>query len=130
MNKEIFSYLKIAAKMAKQGEESRSFFLGAVGIRGSDQKMVFSYNAKTDIPQPRCHAEARISHKLTPNSIVYVARILKSGEFALARPCPNCARILKNKGVKTVYYSISDYEYGKLDLRKLDLSTYEYRVAS
>lgn len=131
MNREIFSYLKVAAKIAKQGESDRSFFIGAVGIRGSDDAMVYAFNGKTDVPSQTTHCEVRLCKKLTPGSVVYVARILKNtGEFALARPCPNCARCLKKAGVKKVYYTIGPSEYGKLDLRKLDLSTYEYRVAS
>lgn len=131
MRNEIFSYLKIAAEIARQGEIDRSFFIGAVGIRGSDGALVYAFNGKTDIPSPRTHCEARLCKKLTPGSIVYVARILKkTGDFALSRPCFNCARCLKMRGVKTVFYSIGPGEYGKLDLRRLDLNNYEYRIAS
>ena len=126
MRKEIFSYLKIAAGIAKQGESDRSFFLGCVGIRGSDNKMVASFNGKTSSPKRSTHAEYRCSRKLTPGSVLYVARITKSGEMALAKPCRNCIKALKSKGCKRVYYSISDSEYGVLDLKDVDLNSYQY----
>lgn len=128
MRKEIFSYLKIAARIAKRGENSRSFFLGCVGIRASDGTLIYSNNGKTDAPQRTSHAEYRASRKLTPGSTLYVARILRSSEFAMARPCWNCMKALKDRGIKNVYYTISNAEFGRIYVPEVDLSEYRYRV--
>jgi len=39
------------------------------------------------------------------NSSVYVARVLRNGESALARPCQGCERFLRNVGVREVFYT-------------------------
>lgn len=127
MRKEIFYYLKVASEIAKQGENERTFFIGCVGIRASDNALIYAYNGKVDKPNPEIHAEVRACKKLTPGSVLYIARILKSGEFALARPCKNCIRVLKNKSIKKVYFSINNFEFGQIDLNKLDISKYKYR---
>lgn len=127
MRKEIFSYLKIAAQIARQGANDRSFFLGCVGIRGSDQKIVVSFNGKSKIPERSAHAEFKCSRKLTPGSVIYVARIYKNGDLAIAKPCRSCIQALKNKGVTKVYFSINNFEFGQIGLEKIDLNKYKYR---
>lgn len=87
--------------------------LGCVGIR-KDGIHVKSLNGSADKRTPEIHAECRLARKLTPDSVIYVARINASGEMAMARPCPDCERVLRNKGVRKVYYSINDFEYGVL----------------
>lgn len=39
-------------------------------------------------------------------STIYVARISKAGEPAMSKPCENCAKALKEAGVKKVFYTI------------------------
>ena len=36
---------------------------------------------------------------------LYVARVLKNNELALSKPCDVCAKLIKNVGIKNVYYS-------------------------
>ena len=36
---------------------------------------------------------------------LYVARVLKNNELALSRPCSVCAKLIRNVGIKNVYYS-------------------------
>lgn len=43
---------------------------------------------------------------------VYVARILKLGGVAMARPCLICEQMLYNYGIKRAYYTMNDNEYG------------------
>lgn len=41
-------------------------------------------------------------------STVYVCRLTKSGELALAKPCEACQIIMRKMGVKYVWYSTSN----------------------
>jgi tRNA(Arg) A34 adenosine deaminase TadA len=115
MNRAIFNYLGIAGRIALTGAE-RAFALGAVGVR-SDGCLVFASNLPSTHPQPAAHAEARLCKKLDSNAVVYVARVLKSGQFALSRPCARCLHTLRCKKVRRVYYTIADNEFGVLDLQ-------------
>lgn len=113
MNKSIFSYLNIAAKVAKGGER-RNFFLGAVGVR-SDGAMVYSFNSPTQFPCKAAHAEHRLAKKLDAGSTVYVARV-SNGQFAMSRPCASCMTILRNKRVRRIYYTIAPDEFGVINV--------------
>ena len=44
---------------------------------------------------------------------VYVYREHKNGERACSRPCPACARLIRDLGIKTVYYLNEDGNYVK-----------------
>lgn len=111
MDKKIFQYLRVAANIARKKKDQRTFFLGAVGIR-KDGVIVQSFNAPSFQPSPCGHAEARLVRKLDVGATVYVARIKADGTFGSAKPCHNCQKVLKQKGVKKVYYSIDDESYG------------------
>lgn len=113
MDKKIFQYLRVAANMARKKKDQRTFFLGAVGIR-KDGVFVQSFNAPSFQPTPCGHAEARLARKLDRGAVVYVARIRADGSFGSAKPCANCEKVLRQKGVKKVYYSLGDDEYGVL----------------
>lgn len=39
---------------------------------------------------------------------IYVARVLKNGEPRMSKPCENCQKALKERGVKKVYYTIDN----------------------
>ena len=115
MRREVFTLLREAAVIALRGDQKRSFFLGAIGIR-KDGAIVAANNGGSNIPTPPAHAEARLLRKLGNGAYVYVARVTKGGSLALAKPCRGCTQGLRNKGVKRVYYSISDDEFGVMDL--------------
>ena len=112
----IANYFEIAAACAKSKKDERTFLLGAIGIR-ADQVMVKALNGPTYIPNRFAHAEYRLARKMTPNSVVYVVRILVStGEFAMAKPCRNCVKMMKSRGVRRVYYTTGPTQYGVMDL--------------
>lgn len=96
-------------------KDDRNYFLGAVGVR-SDDVVVFAANGAPKFPEPKHHAEYRLSRKLTANSSVYVARTLADGLWANARPCDSCLVRLINIGVSKIYYTISYEEYGVMEL--------------
>ncbi len=114
----INKYFRLAKQIALKGdnkEASRHYRLGAVGIR-RDGAIVTASNVPNRSPEPNAHAEARLARKLDWDSVVYVVRILRSGSFAMARPCQRCQHALRLRGVRYVYYSISGDEYGVMNL--------------
>ena len=117
--RECYKFFNIAKDSAicKEKKDYRNFRIGAVGIR-SDGIIVKSRNASDRNLCPAGHAEAKLIKKLDRGSVVYVCRIRKSGGFGMAKPCKNCELLLRNKGIKEVYYSINDEEFGRLNLNE------------
>jgi len=105
-----------AKRNDRKGKDPRGFLIGAVGVR-ADGVLVSSKNvAATDLA-PNHHAEARLARKLTPNSTVWVARVLRaSTDWAMARPCQGCQNRMKSVGVQRVVYTIGPNEWGVLIL--------------
>lgn len=110
-------YFRLAKTIALKGDKQvkRHYRLGAVGIR-TDGAIVTANNISCQHQQKLAHAEARLVRKLNKGSEVFVVRILRNGELAQARPCLGCQKAMRNRGVKRCYYSISDHEFGALDL--------------
>ena len=118
MNRKILNFFEIAAKTARSKSDGRAFLLGAVGIR-SDGAMVRSLNSPSENKQRLMHAECKLCRKLDYGAIVYVARVrLDNYEFAMARPCFDCRKIMRTKRVNKVYYTINNFQYGVLDFQK------------
>jgi hypothetical protein len=89
-----------------------SHCFAALGLR-SDGDLVLSRNGGCPNQRmPLSHAEARLCRKLDVGSYVYVARTLKDGTPAMARPCRNCERLMRSRGVARIYYTIGPGEYG------------------
>lgn len=104
-------YLEMAAVLSRVKDDKRTFFIGCVGIR-SDGRIVGAYNGNPRFPEPKHHGEYRLSRKLTKASVVFVARTLWDGSWAMAKPCSDCHQRLKNLGTIRVYYSMGPGEYG------------------
>ncbi len=113
----IEKYFRLARQIAVRGDRTRrrQYRLGAVGVR-TDGTVVTANNLPCSCPTPAAHAEARLVRKLNFGSEVYVVRILRNGCMASARPCRSCQSVLRLRGVKTCWYSISEIEYGVLKL--------------
>ena len=107
----------LAKKIAIKKKDRRKYKVGAVGIR-NDGTIVQSSNVPCKVPEPTAHAEVRLARKLTKGSIVYIVRVNSSNELCMARPCRNCLRVLIQKEVKRIYYSITNEEYGVLILNQ------------
>ena len=121
----MWRFFNMAREVAISRKDKRSFLIGCVAVR-NDGALVRSRNSPVVMGNvehtsyPRAHAEFKISKKLDVGAIVFVCRIRElDGKYKLARPCPSCQMILRNCGVKTVYYTINDVEYGVLDLDKM-----------
>jgi hypothetical protein len=108
------SYLSIARELAKGGEDYKGYRLCAIGLR-ADGILVWARNGASVEPTPAVHAEARLSRKLTPGSVVFVVRIRKDGSMALAKPCSSCRNVLRSCGVVEVYYSTDAFRAAKLE---------------
>ncbi len=111
----VWKYFEIAGQAAQKKEDPRFFWLGAVGIR-SDRVIVSASNGPSYGHDRRVHAEYRLARKMDGESIVFVARIGRdTGHFRIARPCFDCEKVLKHKGVKKIFYTISHNEYGCIE---------------
>lgn len=111
-------YLSVAADVAAarmRTSPPNDFFLGSVGIR-PDGLIVSSFNVTTRRRCPAGHAEHRLASKLRAGSVVFVARIVRDGTWAMAKPCVHCENRLRNAGVRRVYYTVGEGEYGVLRL--------------
>lgn len=114
-------WLNIAAKTASKfiSKQRGQFFLAAIGIRG-DGSLVKSTNKATRA-KATCaekifstHAEARLCKTLGLGATVFVARVNRQEEWAMAKPCKRCETYLRNKKISKLYYTISPNEYGVL----------------
>lgn len=109
--------LTIAAEIARDNpvrSDARTFCLGAVGLR-NDGVIVTAKNIAAADVVPTHHAEARVVRKLTPDSVVWVARISRmNGEWTMSRPCANCQGRMRAAGVKKAVYTIAPNEWGTL----------------
>src|ERR1041385_2975970 len=112
---DIWYYLHKAAEAAgRDKDDPRVHALGALAIR-DDKVVVTAKNGFSTQKQPESHAERRLLRKCDKGSVVFVARQRRTGEMGLSRPCPMCDAAMRARGVKRVYYSINDSEYGVID---------------
>lgn len=108
-------YLRIASHISVKGSDLRRYRVGAVGVR-TDGTLVYAWNGAVEVPTPHMHAEARLVKKLDWGSTVYVARTRKDdGTLAMAKPCKDCERVLRRRGIKRVEYSINEHEFGVME---------------
>lgn len=111
-----WAYLYQAAKIAQDITKDQRFRLTALARR-KDGTLVAARNGSSLQPNPASHAEARVLKKIDETSTIYVARVTKgSGELAMARPCVDCVRVMRRRNVKVAIYSISEREFGVMEL--------------
>lgn len=111
-------YFRLAKTVAIKGDTydaRRQYRLGAVGIR-ADGTVVIANNVPCRQPHARArsHAETRVVRKLNRGSEIFVVRILRNGTLSNAKPCVKCQRTMQLRGIRRVYYSISNNEYGTI----------------
>lgn len=122
----------LAVKTAKKSEFT-CFKHGAVLVRGGKiintafnecvhAKLGIKYKDHPGISTR--HAELSvvlgIDRKVTTGADVYVVRINPSGNLKNSRPCPMCIGVMKFVGVRRVFYSISNNEYGVLKICNIE----------
>ena len=72
------------------------------------------------VPINRCstHAEVAVTRATDARgSTIYIARIGRNGEPALAKPCRACQQHMHDLGVKRAIWTINRNSYGVTDLR-------------
>jgi tRNA(Arg) A34 adenosine deaminase TadA len=114
-------YFRLAKEVAIKGDSTnlrRHYRLGAVGIR-SDGTVVTASNIVCQQPHAHAHAEARLVRKLNHGSEIFVVRVLRNGSLSNACPCIKCQNAMRLRGIKRVYYSISDEKYGVVVFTKM-----------
>ena len=112
--------LNLAAKIAASSRSpliKKDYLLAAI-VKRKDGALVSSTNGLTVTPQPSAHAEARVLRMADFGATLYVVRILRNGEWAMAKPCSKCQAYIRSKGIVRVYYSIGKDEYGVWDVSK------------
>jgi tRNA(Arg) A34 adenosine deaminase TadA len=113
--KELIQAAEVAA--SEHQTMRKKALIGCV-IRRKDGTKVISRNG--GVPNctvtPSIHAEARASRKADVGSVAFVARVLRDGSYAMARPCFVCQAMMKARGVQRAYYTISDTDWGCLEL--------------
>lgn len=131
-------YLEKARKIAMQSD-SPDYRHGAILVKGgsvintscNDLRHVnwgnrFRNNACGHATQ---HAELGavlgIARDVTHNSVIYVARVGRMGDFRLSKPCPMCMAVMKHVGVKKVVYTINNQHCATINLRH-DNEDYTY----
>lgn len=103
--------LMLAVDAARlDADRKRRAYVGAVGLR-PDGAVVRSRNGSAVKVSPHAHAEARLLRKCGAGSQVFVARVLKSGETAMARPCSRCRAALRARGITFVTYTTGQGSY-------------------
>jgi tRNA(Arg) A34 adenosine deaminase TadA len=108
-------YFNLAKQYALKDKTWKRYYFGAIGIR-NDGRIVHATNIRNPIKELNCHAETRLCKKLDKGSEVYLVRINKSGiHYLLSRPCSGCMAKMKAKGVRIIYYSISNNEFGQIE---------------
>lgn len=114
--KMLFEAAQAAIERCDLKIDKRKYLLGTVGLR-NDGIFVKSKNIAATNFTPRHHAETRLIKKLTPGSIVWIARVTReNGHWAMSRPCSNCEKRLRSVGVKRIVYTISPGEWGIINV--------------
>ena len=63
------------------------------------------------------HACLGVPPEVLVGSEVYVARLLKSGETAIAAPCQVCSAFMESVGVRGVHYTLDQWSWFELSYR-------------
>jgi len=108
--------IELATRTAHLSDHPR-FRLGAVIAKGSrvlslgtnkEKKSPRSTNPHTNQHGWTIHAELAAILPLSEDnlygSIIYIARILKSGQWGCSRPCQDCMRIIQECKIKKIVF--------------------------
>ena len=120
--------LRMAAKAAEQSGHD-TFRHGAVLVKGgsilniaanSDNHTSFGQRFRTSPGRATHHAETAcvlgIDKATTQGSTIYTARVNKTGEWKMSKPCSMCHEVMKFVGVRKVVYTIGPEEWGSYKL--------------
>ena len=120
-------YLRLAESHATMSNYKR-WPMGAVLTRGGRMLAAASNDLRNPasmdgVPFEECSTHAEIAAlrrtKRTHGATIYVARILRTGERGLAKPCERCQTELIAAGVRQAIWTIDDESYGTTVFRGL-----------
>ena len=113
----------MAVKAAEQSEHD-TFRHGAVLIKGgsvlniaanNDNHTSFGQRFRSQPGRATQHAETAcvlgIDRAITQGATVYAARINRSGEWKMSKPCSMCHEVMKFVGIKRVVYTTGPNEW-------------------
>lgn len=107
-------FINLAIKISKQS--AHKFPIGAVITKGNKIISVGVNKNKTHPCQINYHLNKNgnihaeldaiiLCESDISNSVLYVARLLKNGDFGIAKPCSSCMKIIGNYGIKKIIYT-------------------------
>jgi tRNA(Arg) A34 adenosine deaminase TadA len=110
-------YLDLAIQVAK-GNASRSkhFTFGCVALR-EDGGLICMTNIRTRDPMIQAHSETRALKRAGYGATLYVVRLDRAGNWCMAKPCVGCQSLIKNRGVRKVFYTVSENTYAVWNVR-------------
>jgi deoxycytidylate deaminase len=115
-------FISAALRVARTADPNCSFSVGAVITIGNRIIASAACTAKTHPKNPKpflrtnrnqlcaeCRSVIRALHTTQVDKLrycsIYVARRRKDGSRAMAKPCEECMKILKNVGIRDIYYT-------------------------
>lgn len=132
MNKKITRVLELARLLQPEKQTGKNFHVSAafqkskiIAIAWNNyQEANLSHVFGEYLPtrgganyQAGRHSEAQLLKKIktpTKDLTIVNVRLGRKGEAMIARCCPNCERILRERGFKKLLYSISENESGTI----------------
>ena len=137
MSKTERAYFRVAKAVSKLSDHP-NYKIGAIVVSkhriissgyNSDTKThplqkIYNKYRFTDEGNHKCHAELSAllplikSNTDLSNANVYVYREYKNHHLACARPCPSCMKLIKDCGIKRIYYS-TENGFVREDLKKI-----------
>jgi pyrimidine deaminase RibD-like protein len=106
-----------AIRIANSNQSYDRWPLGAVIVKGGSIQSV-GWSALKTVPQHTgcsVHAEAHALRRMRNEAhgcVMYVARRLRRGGVGMARPCPDCQRLIIHSGIKRVIYTVDSSTLG------------------
>jgi len=128
-SKRVLRFMELAAKVA-QDSNYHDYRHGALLIRGgsvlnwSENKNQYcdfgnrfrEYNTGLPTVHAELGAILGVDKNKTRNATIYVARIGKSGDWRLSKPCSMCCAAAKFAGIRQIVYSVDDEHVGIVKL--------------
>lgn len=120
-------HLNTAIKIAEANEMYPKWKFGSIVIKGGSVRAVGinKLHTKASIASDEhlldlsTHAEEDALNRCgnPKGATIYIARVGRNGLPALARPCPECKRMLSKAGIRRAIYTIGPKEHGVLNLK-------------
>ena len=127
MNERFFKFAREASKKSDYTGSSSSPAIGAVAVRNKSivaeawntnrtsplQARYNVYRYRNDTTPAKSHCEVSLIQRLRWKAgdidwskiDIYIYRELKNGKLANSRPCPSCMKLLRDQGLKRIFYT-------------------------